>query len=233
LDIGVCRRLSGVSCPYEGGNVPTLLDVVNTLGPQLGKVVLVEVGYNDDHDPFAQNVESSINALLQAGVTRILWANLRGFAQQWIDMNAVLDAAARRHPELTVIDWNGYSTNKWSWFQGDGIHLVHEGAVAMATLFRSAIDEALAPPLAVRTSTLPVARIGHNYVARLVATGGIAPYTWRVTNGSLPRGLSLRPNGRIDGVARRTGSVHIVVAAIDSHGRAASRAELLRIASAS
>jgi hypothetical protein len=233
LDIGVCRRLSGVSCPYEGGNVPTLLDVVNTLGPQLGKVVLVEVGYNDDHDPFAQNVESSINALLQAGVKRILWANLRGFAQQWIDMNAVLDAAARRHPELTVIDWNGYSTNKWSWFQGDGIHLVHEGAVAMATLFRSAIDEALAPPLAVRTATLPVARIGRKYVARLVATGGIAPYTWRVTNGSLPRGLSLRPNGGIDGVARRTGSVHIVVAATDSHGRAASRAELLRIASAS
>jgi hypothetical protein len=232
LDIGVCRRLTGVSCPYEGGNVPTLLDVVNTLGPQLGKVVLVEVGYNDDHDTFAQNVELSINALLQAGVKRILWANLRGFAQQWLDMNAVLDAAARRHPELTVIDWNGYSDNKWSWFQGDGIHLVDDGAVAMATLFRSAIDEALVPPLVVHTTTLPVARVGHKYVARLVAAGGIKPYKWRVTSGSLPKGLSLRPNGQIDGVARRSGQVRIVVSATDSHGRAATRPELLKIASA-
>jgi hypothetical protein len=232
LDIGVCRKLTGVSCPFEGGNVPTLLDVVNTLGPQLGKVVLVEVGYNDDYDTFAQNVEMSINALLQAGVTHILWANLHGFSQQWLDMNAVLDAAARRHPELTVIDWNGYADNNWSWFQGDGIHLVHDGAVAMATLFRSAIDEALAPPLVVHTTTLPVARVGRRYLARLVAKGGIAPYNWRVTRGSLPKGLSLRPNGQIDGVARRSGQVKIVVSATDSHGRAATRAELLTIASA-
>jgi hypothetical protein len=232
LDIGVCRRLTGVSCPYEGGNVPTLLDVVNTLGPQLGKVVLVEVGYNDDHDTFAQNVEVSINALLHAGVTRILWANLHGFSQQWLDMNAVLDAAARRHPELTVIDWNGYADNKWSWFQGDGIHLVDDGAVAMATLLRSAIDEALAPPLVVHTTALPVARVGHKYLARLVAKGGIAPYNWRVTHGSLPKGLSLRPNGQIDGVARRSGRVKLVVSATDSHGRAATRTELLTIASA-
>lgn len=232
LDIGVCRRLTGVSCPYEGGRVPTLLDVVNTLGPQLGKVVLVEVGYNDDYDTFAQDVEVSINALLQAGVERILWVNLHGFSRQWHDMNDVLDAAARRHRELTVIDWNGYASDHWSWFQGDGIHLVDEGAGAMATLFRSAIDEALAPPLVVHTTTLPVARVGHKYLARLVASGGIAPYTWRVTRGSLPKGLSLRPNGQIDGAARRSGSVTIVVAATDSHGHAATRQELLKIASA-
>jgi hypothetical protein len=233
LDIGVCRRLTGVSCPYEGGNVPTLLDVVNTLGPQLGKVVLVEVGYNDDHDTFAQNVELSINALLQAGVTKILWANLHGFSQQWLDMNAVLDAAARHHPELMVIDWNSYADNKWSWFQGDGIHLVYDGAVAMATLLRSAVDEALAAPLVVHTTTLPVAHVGHKYLAHLVAKGGIAPYTWRVTRGSLPKGISLRPNGQIDGVARRSARVKLVVSATDSHGRAATRTEQLTIASAS
>jgi hypothetical protein len=232
LDIGICRRLTGLSCPFEGGNVSTLLDVVHTLGPQLGKVVLVEVGYNDDHDTFAQNVEVSINALLQAGVTRILWANLHGFSQQWLDMNAVLDAAARRHPELTIIDWNGYANNTWSWFQGDSIHLVYTGAVAMATLFRSAIDEALAPPLVVQTATLPVARVGQKYLARLVAKGGIAPYAWRVTRGSLPEGLSLRPNGQIDGVAQRSARVNITVSATDSHGGAATRSELLTIASA-
>jgi hypothetical protein len=233
LDIGVCRRLTGVSCPFEGGNVPTLVDVVHSLGPQLGKVVLVEVGYNDDHDTFAQSVEESIAALEQAGVQKILWANLRGFAQQWIDMNAVLDAAARRHPELTIIDWNGYSDNKWSWFQGDGIHLVHDGAVAMATLFNAELREALAPPLVVQTTSLPVARVGHRYVARLIAKGGVAPYRWSVVRGSLPKGISLRPNGRIDGVPRRSGRASIVVQAADSLGRAVRRSQLLKIASGS
>jgi hypothetical protein len=233
MEIGVCRRLTGVSCPFEGGTVPTLLDVVHSLGPQLGKVVLVEVGYNDDHDTFAQSVEESIVALKQAGVQRILWANLHGFAQQWLDMNAVLDAAARRHPELTIIDWNDYSLTKWSWFQGDGIHLVGEGAVAMATLFHSALQEALAPPLVVQTTSLPVARVGQTYLAHLVASGGVGPYVWRIVRGSLPKGLSLRPNGRIDGVPRRSGRVSIVVQAVDSLGRAAKMAELLKIASGS
>ncbi|MDX6475240.1 MAG: hypothetical protein QOH95_751, partial [Gaiellaceae bacterium] len=184
LDIGVCRRLAGVSCPYEGGNVPTLLDVVHGLGPNLGKVVLVEMGYNDDAATFAQNVEASIAALLRGGAQRILWANLRGFSQHWIDMNDVLDEAAHRHPELTIVDWDSYSSNRWSWFQGDGIHLVYEGAMAMATLFNSAIRQALAAPatvaetpapLAVDTPALPAARVGHAYLARLVATGGSAP----------------------------------------------------------
>src|SRR5882757_10791816 len=52
LEIGVCRTLEGVSCPYEGGNVPTLLDVIHTLGPQLGATVVVEVGYNDPATEF-------------------------------------------------------------------------------------------------------------------------------------------------------------------------------------
>lgn len=230
LDIGVCRRLEGESCPFEGGRVATLLDTVKALGPQLGTTVLVEVGYNDDEATFAQSVEDSLAALREAGVKRVLWANLHGFGPHWGAMNADLDAAAKRHPELTVIDWNGYAGDHWSWFQGDNIHLVHDGAMAMAGLFNAALREALAPPLAVATAHLPVARVGKPYRARLEASGGIAPYTWRVVGGALPRGLSLRPNGGIDGVPRRTGRIEIVVSARDSLGRAAAHAELLKIA---
>ena len=231
LDIGVCRRLTGVSCPYEGGNVPTLVDVVHSLGPELGKVVLVELGYNDDHDAFAQNVEVSIATLLQSGAKKILWANLRGFSQQWIDMNTVLADAARRHPELTIIDWNAYSLNHYSWFQGDGIHLVHDGAMAMATLFRNAIDATL-NPVVIAATPLPLARVGHTYSARLVARGGARPYRWAIVRGFLPKGLSLRPGGGIAGVPRRLGRVSLVVRALDSRGLTATRSMTLRIASA-
>lgn len=231
LEIGICRRLTGVSCPFDGGRVPTLLDVVNTLGPQLGKVVLVEVGYNDDHDTFAQSVEQSIDALLAAGVQHILWANLHGFTQQWLDMNAVLDAAARRHPELTVIDWNGYAGNHWSWFQGDSIHLRLDGAMAMAQLFRTAIDKAL-DPVVIAGAPLPLARVGVPYRAQLVARGGERPYNWRVVGGSLPKGLHLRPGGSIDGIPRHNGRVKIVVSVVDGRGIPATpRPEFLKIAS--
>jgi hypothetical protein len=230
LDIGICRRLTGVSCPsdVDGERVPTLTDVVASRGPDLGRVVLVEVGYNDDHDTFAQSVEESVTALLRAGVQRILWANLHGFAQQWIDMNAVLDAAARRHPELTIIDWDSYSSPHWSWFQSDNLHLVYGGAVAMATLFHRAIDEVV-NPVVINVAPLPVARVGHRYSARLTASGGVRPYSWRIVRGSLPKGLHLRPGGSIDGLPRRGGRVSIVVQATDSDGLAASRPANLRI----
>ena len=45
LQVAVCRRLVGVSCPYQGVNAPTLVDLLPTL--RLGGTVVVAVGYND------------------------------------------------------------------------------------------------------------------------------------------------------------------------------------------
>jgi hypothetical protein len=231
LEIGICRRLTGESCPFEGVRVPTLLDVVESLGPELGKVVLVEVGYNDDYDTFAQNVETSVDALLAVGVRHILWANLHGSSRQVLDMNRVLDTAASKHPELTIIDWNGYAGDHWSWFQGDSIHLVHDGAMAMAALFHAALERVI-DPLTISTAALPVARAGKPYAARFVPHGGAGPYSWRIVAGALPKDLRLRPDGSIDGVARHDRNVRIVVQVTDSRGLTATRSELLRVASA-
>ena len=46
----------------------------------------------------------------------------------------------------------------------------------------------------IETSTLPAAtRTQSNYSQTLVGTGGTAPYTWSLSTGSLPSGLSLNP----------------------------------------
>ena len=47
------------------------------------------------------------------------------------------------------------------------------------------------PALSITTATLPKGTVGSTYAATLAASGGTAPYTWRITNGSLPAGLSL------------------------------------------
>jgi hypothetical protein len=228
LEIGVCRTLAGLSCPYEGGRVPTLLDLVREHGDELGRVVLVELGYNEPLGTFAQDLEDSISALRAAGVEHILWANLSGSDARRLVINALLAAAARAHPELTVIDWHRLSLNKFFYFQNDETHLRYDGAMAMASLFHTAILRALAPPFVVASRSLPAATVGRAYTARLVAHGGIAPYTWRILERPLPRGLRLRPGGVITGEVRRSGRLRIVVQARDATGQTATTSLVLR-----
>ncbi|MGH3290525.1 MAG: Ig domain-containing protein [Trebonia sp.] len=57
------------------------------------------------------------------------------------------------------------------------------------------------PPLAVNSTSLPGGSAGSPYTAQLTASGGAAPYTWSLTDGSqLPAGLALGPDGSITGV---------------------------------
>src|SRR6266404_2191366 len=55
-------------------------------------------------------------------------------------------------------------------------------------------------PLSILTSTLPHGQTGASYAATLTAQGGQAPYTWSLTTGTLPAGLSLNSSsGAISG----------------------------------
>ncbi|MFZ0912007.1 MAG: Ig domain-containing protein [Candidatus Korobacteraceae bacterium] len=57
------------------------------------------------------------------------------------------------------------------------------------------------PPPQVTTTSLPNGTIGLNYSATLTNSGGLAPFTWTVTTGTLPAGLTLGPaTGTISGI---------------------------------
>ena len=201
MEVAVCRRLTGTSCTFEDTTPPTLVSLVQEKGASLGPTVLVVLGYNDSQRTFAASVEASIHVLLRAHVQRILWATLRAARHPYVEMNDVLFAAARRHPEVTVVDWNKYSRSHPEWFQNDGLHVERVGGIALATFLHEAIFKALRSPLplVVTTTQLPEARVGRPYSARLSVRGGRPPYRWRVVGGSLPRGLRLAPGGSISG----------------------------------
>jgi len=55
------------------------------------------------------------------------------------------------------------------------------------------------PALTIATNSLSLGTTATPYSASLQASGGIPPYTWAVTAGQLPAGLTLAPNGTISG----------------------------------
>src|SRR5438093_910942 len=59
--------------------------------------------------------------------------------------------------------------------------------------------------LQITPGVLPPLSVGQTYSGQLGATGGIAPYHWKIVQGDLPPGLSLEAsNGTISGVPERT-----------------------------
>jgi hypothetical protein len=72
------------------------------------------------------------------------------------------------------------------------------------------------PTLTLTTQTLPGGQLDVPYSASLSAQGGTTPYTWAVTSGSLPTGLSLEPSGTIAGTPQASGTFTFTVTVTDS-----------------
>lgn len=67
------------------------------------------------------------------------------------------------------------------------------------------------------------------YLYTLTETGGTAPYTWAVTNGTLPAGIILSPDGNLTGTPTATGTFSFTVRVTDALGQSASQATSLTI----
>lgn len=84
--------------------------------------------------------------------------------------------------------------------------------------------------LGVTTSSLAAGTAGTVYSASLAATGGAAPYEWAVTDGSLPDGLVLSPEGAISGTPLGAATSAFTVTATDANGSTAARQLSLTVA---
>ncbi|HYM75013.1 MAG TPA: FG-GAP-like repeat-containing protein [Candidatus Dormibacteraeota bacterium] len=77
--------------------------------------------------------------------------------------------------------------------------------------------------LVVTTTSLPGGTVGVAYSQALAATGGTTPYTWSVSSGSLPAGLSLTAAGVISGTPTTAGTANFTVKVTDSKGLTATK----------
>ena len=231
FEVAPCRRVEGDGCPVDGVRPPSVVVLAKSLGSKLGPNVVVSVGYNDFEDQYAQNIEDALDAFKAAGVKHVWWLTLRAAHHGYVNMNDDIEAVAKTHPELSVIDWNVYSRSHTDWFQDDGLHLLQPGADAMATLIhKTLLDDAVAlKPTQIATTALPVGRRGKPYAATLRATLGLAPYRWSLL-ARAPNGLHLEADGRIIGKPLVAPGTYVLnVRVKDSAGSLDTRRLTLRI----
>ena len=238
LEVAACRRVGDLSCPYDGVRPPNVIERASDLGRELGRVVVVAVGYNDYETTFADNIEEALRVLGKAGVERVLWTTLRAERQSWVRMNEMIVAAAKKHPEMTVLDWNTRARGNPDWLQPDGIHLTPSGAQGMATMINDALVElgvasrprATVRQLSIAARVLPPGRTGRAYSTRLQARGGTAPYRWARAGGTLAPGLRLTAAGLIRGTPAHPGRFRFLVRVVDRAGTARTRAFVVGVA---
>jgi hypothetical protein len=74
------------------------------------------------------------------------------------------------------------------------------------------------PAIALSPTSLPSGTIGAAYSQTLTASGGAAPYTFAVTAGGLPGGLTLSTSGSLSGTPSTIGANTFTVTATDTNG---------------
>jgi hypothetical protein len=124
----------------------------------------------------------------------------------------------------TITAGSGYTVSSVS---VDGASI---GAVSSYTFSSVTANHTIAatfaaiPPLIVTTSTLFDGYLTSVYSQTLAATGGTLSYTWSITSGTLPAGLSLNSaTGVISGTPTATGSATFTVQVNDAGGTTAAR----------
>ena len=151
FDAESCRRIIIGSCRGRFGSTPaSVLPLMRTtLKGKLGEALVVMAGYDD---PSLANAIDQVMAEAAAqGVIRVLWLNYRTNTQYVLpgglpahtlydSHNVELTTGAQRHPDLKVLDWDGFTAAQPTWFADDGIHLTPEGTVGLANFIKNALD---------------------------------------------------------------------------------------------
>lgn len=104
---------------------------------------------------------------------------------------------------------------------------------ATATKSLSIVIAAATPSLSISTSSLAGGQVGTAYSATLQATGGTTPYSWSISSGSLPAGVTLNASsGAISGTPSAAGTSSFVAKVTDANQNAATKSLSITVAAA-
>ena len=95
--------------------------------------------------------------------------------------------------------------------------------------YQLVINPASCGTIALSPSTLPNGQVGVAYGQTMTASGGTSPYTFAVTSGALPAGLTLSTAGAISGTPTTAGVSSFTVTATDSVGCIGSQPYVINV----
>jgi len=93
---------------------------------------------------------------------------------------------------------------------------VTDNVSATATQAYSVVINPLNIPLSIVSAPLPNGTIGSAYTFTFTQSGGNAPFTWSLSAGALPPGLSFTTNGNLSGTPITVGAFNFTVAVSDA-----------------
>jgi hypothetical protein len=216
LETKTCRKLVAPGCFAYDEVPPSALATIERLGPELGKLVVVDVGYNDLAEAYASDIDVVMRALAGAGVERVVWVTLLESQETWARINDDIRAAARRWPQLVVADWAPVAAREPSWFV-DAAHMNDQGAEGFVTFLRPIVlaecgDPCVPPPVV--TIVKPAATMLRPLVSPTRVT-----LRWRGNASARSFDLALRAAGD----AWRTVASRLVATSYNVRGSAGER----------
>jgi type VI secretion system secreted protein VgrG len=115
-----------------------------------------------------------------------------------------------------------------------GRALARNGAVTLDTnTVNASVCQVTPPPVVtINPATLPNATVGVAYIQTLTGSGGTAPYSFAVTGGALPPGLTLASSGTISGTPTTAGTFTVTFRGTDANGRFGERTLTLVVTTA-
>jgi SpoIID/LytB domain protein len=127
-----------------GGSVSSGVDAAAGIADGTALVV-VELGYNDPLNQFAEGIDEVMAELVERGVETVAWVGMSerdtvNGENRYGGHNEVLREARGRWPQLIVLDWDADSSSASSdrWFSDD-IHLTTSGQAEFALWLRDQV----------------------------------------------------------------------------------------------
>lgn len=85
-------------------------------------------------------------------------------------------------------------------------------------------------PLRIADAQIPTTLVNTSYSKAMDATGGHGAYTWSISTGNLPTGITLNPStGILNGQTTSAGSFPVAITVMDAVGRTATKSFTLKI----
>jgi len=103
------------------------------------------------------------------------------------------------------------------------------GSSATATLAILIASCTSCSPLTITTTNIPDGTVGMSFAATLAGAGGTPPYTWSISSGALPTGVTLVSSGMISGIPTAAGTYRFTTQLTDSASPATTTSAALAL----